>query len=219
MGGSYKAVIFDLDGTLMDTLDDLHLSANHALNHFGLPERSRDEVCSFVGNGVRKLMERAVPTDFPKERLDEVLSVFRTYYAAHCRDHSAPYEGIQALLQALKKEGVKMAIVSNKPDKEVKQLNEEFFSDCISVAVGENERELGIPKKPSPEMIHVAMIQLNCQPSETLYVGDSDVDIQTAANAGVACASVTWGFRSEQFLLSHGASLLLHHPKDLLTCL
>lgn len=214
----YKSVIFDLDGTLMDTLEDLHLSANYALRHFSLPERNIDEVCSFVGNGVRKLMERAVPSNFPLERMDEVMSVFRTHYAAHCRDHSAPYQGIPQMLSSLSKECVRMAIVSNKPDKEVKCLNDEFFASFISVALGENE-QAGIPKKPSPEMLLEAMRQLESTPSETLYVGDSDVDIQTAHNAGVDCASVTWGFRSEHFLLEHGASLIVRQPDELLAVL
>lgn len=215
MANRYKAVIFDLDGTLMDTLDDLHLSTNYALRQFGLPERSLDEVCSFVGNGVRKLIERALPPDFPSHSVDEVLAVFRLHYAEHCRDHSAPYEGIGQMLAAMSQRGVKMAIVSNKPDKEVKRLKEEFFSSYLTVALGENEKA-GIPKKPSPEMLCEAMRQLACDASEVLYVGDSDVDIQTATNAGVDCASVTWGFRSEEFLLEHGAHIIVHQPDELL---
>lgn len=215
MNKGYKYVIFDLDGTLMDTLKDISISTNVALAHFGLVERTIAEICSFVGDGVRQLIERAVPATFPKEQVDDVLAIFREHYALHCRDHSAPYEGILPTLRSLHEGGVAMAIVSNKPDREVKRLNEEFFSDFIAVALGENE-QAGIPKKPSPEMLAAAMRQLGCLPSQALYVGDSDVDIQTARNAGVDCVSVTWGFRSEEFLLRHGASRTIGQPSDLL---
>lgn len=211
----YATVIFDLDGTLMDTLDDLAASTNFALAEMGFPIRSLEEVRNFVGNGVRKLMERAVPEGTPACEVDAALAAFREHYAVHCSDHSAPYPGVYDALAGLARAGLKMAIVSNKPDCEVKRLNGLFFADYIGVAVGENE-SAGIPKKPSPEMVLGAMRMLDCDRSECLYVGDSDVDILTAKNAGIDCLSVTWGFRSADFLLQHGASRLVNFPNQLL---
>ena len=215
MPKKYTTVIFDLDGTLMDTLADLAASTNYALSEMGFPTRSVDEVRAFVGNGVRKLVERAVPAGVGAVCVDEVLALFRSHYALHCKDHSAPYEGILEALAGLSRMDFKMAIVSNKPDSEVKQLNNEFFSHYIDVAVGENELA-GIPKKPSPDMLVAAMRLLGSNKADCLYVGDSDVDILTASNAGVDCLSVTWGFRSADFLKQHGAQHLIERPSQLL---
>ncbi len=215
MPKKYTTVIFDLDGTLMDTLADLAASTNYALSEMGFPTRSVDEVRAFVGNGVRKLVERAVPAGVGASCVDEVLALFRTHYTLHCKDHSAPYEGIADTLARLRNAGFQMAIVSNKPDSEVKQLNREFFAGLIEVAVGENEKA-GIPKKPSPEMLEGAMRLLGAEKDKCLYVGDSDVDILTATNAGVDCLSVTWGFRSADFLVAHGAVHLVDRPSQLL---
>lgn len=215
MSKKYTTVIFDLDGTLMDTLVDLAASTNYALDQLGFPTRSINEVRSFVGNGVRKLIERAVPAGITECQLNEVFACFRTHYKVHCKDNSAPYAGIPAVLEQLRALGFKMAIVSNKPDAEVKQLNSEFFANCIGVAMGENE-QAGIPKKPSPEMVLEAMRLLGCGMQECLYVGDSDVDIQTARNAGIDCLSVTWGFRSADILASHGALHMVDQPSQLL---
>lgn len=215
MSKKYTTVIFDLDGTLMDTLADLAASTNYALAQMGFQTRSVDEVRNFVGNGVRKLIERAVPADTTENQLNEVFAHFRTHYAAHCKDNSAPYAGIPGVLAQLQKQGFKMAIVSNKPDAEVKQLNSQFFADSIRVAMGENE-QAGIPKKPSPEMVAEAMRLLGSAQHECLYVGDSDVDILTAQNAGIDCLSVTWGFRSAEFLTRHGALHFVDQPSQLL---
>lgn len=214
----YTTVIFDLDGTLLDTLDDLADAVNHALTAFGLPRRTRDEVRRFVGNGVAKLIERAVPDGYPAEKTNGVLAVFKDYYAAHCQDKTAPYAGIVPLLTRLRAQGVRTAIVSNKFDAAAKALSAHYFGDLIEVAIGEREAE-GIRKKPAPDTLLMAMAQLAATPAETLYVGDADTDMLTARAAGVSCASVTWGFRDRDFLLSHGATLLVDTPDELKTML
>ncbi len=212
----YTAVIFDLDGTLLDTLDDLADAVNHALTAFGLPCRTRDEVRRFVGNGVAKLIERAVPDGYPAEKTQAALSAFKTHYAAHCRDKTAPYEGIISLLTELRAQGVRTAIVSNKFDDAAKALSAHYFGDLMEVAIGEREAE-GIRKKPAPDTLLMAMKALGVLPEETVYVGDSDTDILTARAAGVSCVSVTWGFRDREFLLSHGATQLIDTPDELTT--
>ncbi len=214
----YRAVIFDLDGTLLDTLDDLADAVNVALTAFGLPCRTRDEVRSFVGDGVAKLIERAVPLGCADETVATVLAHFKAYYAAHCRDMTAPYEGITSLLSHLRTQGIRTGIVSNKFDGAVKALSDHYFGELIEVAVGERESE-GIRKKPAPDTLLMAMKELAVSPDETLYVGDSDTDILTACAAEVACVSVTWGFRDRKFLLSHGATTLIDTPDELLTLL
>lgn len=212
----YRAVIFDLDGTLLDTLDDLADAVNTALAAFGLPARTRDEVRRFVGDGVSKLIERAVPAGCDDGVVAAVLDRFKAYYAAHCRDKTAPYEGVIALLTDLRARGIHTGIVSNKFDGAVKALSAHYFGELIEVSVGERESE-GIRKKPAPDTLLMAMKALGVRPDETLYVGDSDTDILTALAADVACASVTWGFRDREFLLSHGASLLIDAPRELIS--
>ncbi len=215
----YSTIIFDLDGTLMNTLDDLAISTNYALSQNGFPTRTLEEVRGFVGNGVRKLIERAVPENTSVEKVNSVLSCFHQHYLLHCRDHSRPYDGIIDLLSELKKRGIKIAIVSNKPDSGVKQLNKEYFAEYIDVALGENEKA-GIPRKPAPEMVYEAMKQLtstsSLASSSTLYVGDSDVDIMTARNAGIDCLSVTWGFKTREFLTQFGATKMIDAPSEML---
>ncbi|MBE6558569.1 MAG: HAD family hydrolase [Ruminococcaceae bacterium] len=213
-GGTYRAVIFDLDGTLLDTLDDLTNAVNTTLTALGLPGRTRDEVRSFVGDGVAKLMERAMPVGFDPQSAADGLARFKAYYADHCREKTAPYEGIPSLLADLQKMGLHTGIVSNKFDGAVKALSKHYFGDLIEVAVGERESE-GIRKKPAPDTLLMAMGSLGVSPQETLYVGDADTDIMTARGAGVACASVTWGFRDREFLLSHGATMLIDRPDEL----
>ncbi len=209
----YKTVIFDLDGTLLDTLADLHSSVNAALSAFGLPSRSLDEVRSFVGNGIAKLIERAVG-DAAHPNFEGVLSAFKVYYGAHCKDKTKPYDGILPLLQRLQSAGVQTAVVSNKADFAVKLLAEEYFQGLLLDAVGENEGA-GVRKKPAPDSLFSVMEKLNAKQAKTLYVGDSEVDIQTAQNAGVACVSVTWGFKDREFLLANGAKLLVDTPREI----
>ncbi len=208
----YDTVIFDLDGTLLDTLQDLAAAVNYALHQQGYPPRTVQEVCRFVGNGVEKLMRRAVPAGLPEERIMAALAVFKDYYALHNNDATAPYPGIEALLDHLKARGVRMAIVSNKNDPNVKALARLYFPTTISMAVGEGG---GVRAKPCPDTVLHVMNTWGCDPSRVLYAGDSDVDIQTARNAGVDCASVCWGFRPEQELRAAGATLLVHTAQEL----
>ena len=182
----YKAIIFDLDGTLTDTLEDLFLSVNHALRSCSLPERSLDEVRRFVGNGVRKLVERSVPENTDSTLLEKCFEAFRSHYVIHCQDHTCLYPGIAYLLTALHAKGYKMAVVSNKLQAGVDELAASFFGGVIDVAIGERS---GIPRKPAPDMVLAALKELGVEPSEAIYVGDSDVDLQTAANSGLPCCS------------------------------
>ena len=209
----YKAIIFDLDGTLTDTLEDLFLSVNHALRSCSLPERSLDEVRRFVGNGVRKLIERSVPEGTDSSMLERCFEAFRTHYVIHCQDHTCLYPGVANLLTSLHAKCYKMAVVSNKLQAGVDELADTFFNGVIDVAIGEQP---GIPRKPAPNMVQVALKQLGVEPSEAIYVGDSDVDLQTAANSGLPCISVLWGFRSRDFLVAHGAKMFAEQPQDVL---
>lgn len=210
----YDTIIFDLDGTLLDTLDDLMEATNYALAQMGYPSRSREEIQSFVGNGVAKLMERAVPTGTSPDQTARALEIFKPYYELHRKDKTAPYPGILDALQALRSKGCKLAVVSNKFDAAVKSLAQDYFPGLMDLAAGENETG-GIPKKPSPTMVLQTMAALGADPARSVYVGDSDVDLQTAKNAGLPCISVTWGFRRQDFLIQHGASVFAHHPQEL----
>lgn len=209
----YSTVIFDLDGTLLDTLDDLWTAVNAALSAYGLPLRTREEVRAFVGNGIAKLIERAVG-DKNHPNLSGVLQVFKEYYGAHCKDKTLPYDGIMPLLEGLKARGVKTAVVSNKADFAVKVLAEEYFQGLLSAAVGEDEAA-GIRKKPAPDSLLAVMEQLGADKASTVYVGDSEVDIQTAQNAGVPCISVTWGFKDKAFLVANGGVLFVDVPQEI----
>ena len=210
----YKTIIFDLDGTLLDSLTDIYTSVNVALSAYGLPNRTKEEVRAFVGNGIVKLMERAVGiVDYPQ--MDGVMSVVEKHYGEHCKDETKPYDGVMEALRKMAAAGIKTAVVSNKPDFAVKLLAEEYFHGLLLDAVGENE-SVGIRKKPAPDSLLAVMQTLGATAEETLYVGDSEVDIQTAKNAGVACLSVTWGFRSREFLIESGATLLADTPFEML---
>lgn len=221
----YLTYIFDLDGTLLDTLDDLASAVNYALRTYCMPEHSIDDVRRFVGNGVRKLMERAVPDGADNPLFDEVFATFRSYYVEHAQDTTHPYEGIQETLAELKARGCRLAVVSNKMRKATEELCRHFFPDTIEVAIGEDEAA-GIRKKPAPDTVFAALdaldslgdsrSSLGSPRTSAVYVGDSDVDIETAHNAGIPCISVLWGFRDKDFLLQHGAKALISAPHDLL---
>lgn len=214
MSKEYKAVVFDLDGTLLDTLEDLWAAVNATLDAYRMPLRSIEEVRAFVGNGIKNLMQRAVGReDFPD--FDKLLEDFKRYYGAHCADCTKPYEGIIELLQALKACGVHTAVLSNKADFATKKLAKEYFADLLEEAAGENEAA-GIRKKPAPDALFAMMERMGVSPAETVYVGDSEVDIQTAKNAGVDCISVTWGLRSRECLIENGATVLLDTPMEIL---
>lgn len=209
-----EAVIFDLDGTLLDTLQDLAEAVNYALKYNGMPQRSIEEVREFVGNGVENLMKRAIPDGKDNPLFDATFEEFRLYYGKHCKDHTGPYPDILLLMKELDARGIKMAIVSNKLDSAVKELDNEYFGELTKAAIGEME---GVKRKPAPDAVLKAMKELGTAPERTIYVGDSDVDIQTAANANIPCVSVTWGFRSVAFLEEHGATQLIDRPLELLS--
>lgn len=209
----YNTIIFDLDGTLTDTLYDLMLSTNHALLEMGWPERTLEEVRQFVGNGVRRLMEQAVPSDTEEEEFEECFRIFQEHYVEHCQDHTGLYPGIAELLQELHQRGYKMAIVSNKLQAGVDELYSTFFQDTIQVAIGERE---GVRRKPMPDMVQLALEQLGSTPEESIYVGDSEVDMATARNAGLPCISVLWGFRDQDYLREIGAFRMVSTPAEIL---
>lgn len=201
----YKCVIFDLDGTLLNTLDDLFGSVNYALGKFGFPLRTKEEVRSFIGNGVVKLMERSTPDGTDEKTNGECLDCFRKHYLSHMRDNTAPYEGIIELLQKLKKDKIKTAVVSNKLHSAVVGLCDEYFHGLIDEAIGvsvESER------KPSPVNVFKAMEKLSANACESIYVGDSNVDVETAKNAHLPCIGVTWGFRDMECLENEGAEFI-----------
>lgn len=218
MMNSYTTYIFDLDGTLLNTLDDLAASTNHALRSMGMPERTIEEVRRFVGNGVRKLIERAVPEGSSPVVVDEALSRFRQHYLEHNLDTTRPYDGIEEMLKRLKARGCRLAIVSNKFYAATQELARHFFPDTIEVAIGEHEAE-GIRRKPAPDTIEEALRQLGVGKEGAVYVGDSDVDVLTARNSGLPCISVLWGFRTKEFLLQHGAAVFASSPGDICDCL
>lgn len=210
----YEVIVFDLDGTLLDTLDDLTDAVNAALTDFFLPVRTKEAVRGFIGNGVAKLMERAVGEP-NYEKQTEILECFKAYYKAHCADKTKPYTGIPELLTALQNKGVACAVLSNKSDFAVKLLAEQYFPDAFAMTVGENEAA-GIRKKPAPDALFAVLNTLGVAKEKALYVGDSEVDIQTAKNAGVACVSVTWGFKDKDFLRQNGGEIFIDEPLQLL---
>lgn len=206
------AIIFDLDGTLLDTLDDLTASVNAAMAACGLPPHSRDEVRNFVGNGVMRLIERCVEGGQKNPQFKKAYGTFRLHYATHCQEHTAPYEGIIQLLGKLRIQGVPVAVVSNKFDAAVKKLCDAYFAGLIPVAIGEKD---GINKKPAPDTVLTALNQLKMPVQSAIYVGDSEVDIQTAPNAGTGQISVCWGFKSREFLTENGAVKIAETPGQL----
>lgn len=201
---TYSTVLFDLDGTLLNTLYDLRASMNRALAAFGFPPRTMEEVRSFVGNGMKDYTARAVPPGTDEDTKAAVLSAFKKDYAEHCADDTVPYDGILPMLEALKANGIKTAIVSNKGDFAVKLLAKHYFNDLVDAALGETAT---IPKKPAPDMVRAALSELNASIEHALYVGDSDVDFDTAMNAGLDVALVDWGFRDRSLLSARLASL------------
>ena len=209
----YSTYIFDLDGTLLSTLGDLAASCNHALRTNNMPERSISEVRQFVGNGVRKLMERAVPQGTDDNATEKALADFKAHYSLHSLDTTQPYPDIMTLLNALHARGKRVAVVSNKFCAATKELCAHFFNGLVDVAIGEME---GIKRKPAPDTVNEALRQLGTTASDAVYIGDSDVDIATARNAGMPCISVTWGFRDRDFLLAHGATTLVDSPIEIL---
>ena len=215
-GRRINTVIFDMDGTVLDTLEDLTISVNHVLREFGMPERTLEEYRLFFGNGIRHALELAVPAGTPAETIDRMLPVFREHYDAHCLDHTKPYDGIIDLIKSLKDKGYRLAIVSNKIDSAVKELNDMFFSKYVSVAIGE---QAGVRRKPAPDTVLAALEELGSSKKEAIYIGDSEVDLKTAENSGLPAISVLWGFRSRDFLTENGAIYFAEKPEEIIDIL
>ena len=206
-------LIFDLDGTLLNTMGDLHACFNYAIAEFGFPKRSYDEIQSFIGHGVKCAIEQSLPGKVDEKTLDEIIAAFKRYYAEHNADYTKPYDGIVDMLKVLKEKGYKLAVVSNKYDTAVKWLCEKFFSDYITVAIGECE---GIDCKPCADGVFKAIELLNSDIEKCVYVGDSDTDILTARNANIPCISVLWGYRDKNFLIKSGAKVFAKEPKEVI---
>ena len=205
-----KTVIFDLDGTLLNTLEDLKDAANFALSEFGYPKRSLEEIRCFVGNGVRKLIEHAVPEAC--ENIDECLCIFKKNYSENMCNNTVPYNGILKILKDLQNKGVKIGVGSNKFDSAVKELCKKYFGNLVDIAVGQSD---DVPKKPAPEGVFKVMKELGAEKISTVYIGDSEVDVQTAKNSGLPCIGVTWGFRNKNDL--QGADYIIDNPCDIIS--
>lgn len=214
-------IIFDLDGTLMNTLDDLHDSVSFALCAAGLEPIPKMDTRRYLGNGIRNLVNRSVEQTCPAadEALKErVFETFHAHYVKHSMDKTAPYEGVKEMLQECKRRKLFTAIVSNKLDPAVKDLHQAFFADSIDVAIGETS---GVKRKPAPDMVNKAILRLSLlhgkpiHPSECIYVGDSEVDMLTAKNSELPCISVSWGFRDRKFLVENGAKIIIDRPDEL----
>ncbi len=216
MMNKVNTVIFDMDGTVLNTLEDLTASVNYVMEQYGMPKRREAEYRQFFGSGIRYALQCAVPDGTPEELIDQMLPVFKAHYGEHCLDKTRPYEGITELMKRLKEHGYRMAIVSNKIDPAVKELNERFFSEYVDVAIGERE---GIKRKPAPDTVEQALRELGSTKEEAVYIGDSEVDLQTAKNAGMPCIAVLWGFRDRAFLMENGAEYFAEKPEDIFEAL
>lgn len=208
-----KLLIFDMDGTILDTLEDLKDSINHILEQYGMPTRSLEEVRSFVGNGIQKLVERSAKAGTDEATILRMFEDMKQYYQLHCYDTTKPYDGIVELIQTLRAKGYLVSVVSNKADAAVQELCSKFFDGLMDCAIGERE---GIARKPAPDSVYMVMKELNVAPEDVVYIGDSEVDFATAVNAGIDCIVVTWGFREEAFLRQQGAEVFAHKPQDIM---
>lgn len=208
----YTTYIFDLDGTLLDTLEDLGNAVNYAMRKMNYPERSLGEVKSFIGDGMVKLIERSSPAGTAKENLEKALSFFREYYASHLTDCTEPYEGITEVVDGLKKQGKKLAVVSNKADENSNTVVRYFFGDSFDIIVGKRDC---FPAKPKPDSVLYVIDVLKSKKEECIFIGDSDIDVLTAHNAGLPCIGVTWGNRSRQELENAGAEYIAKTPKEI----
>ena len=210
---SYRIAIFDLDGTILNTIEDLTDSVNYALEKNGMPNRLLSEVQRFVGNGIRRLIEQAVVPAATKAQIEQVFADFKEYYGENCARKTRPYDGIGEVIQTLRDRGVITAVVSNKADFAVQTLCADYFPGMFDLAVGEKE---GIRRKPAPDSVNAVLTQFHAKKEEAVYIGDSEVDIKTAENAEMDVISVTWGFRTEEYLKSEGGTVFAHRPEELL---
>ena len=208
----YKAVLFDMDGTVLDTLSDLTNAVNHILSQYGMPARTARDVASFLGNGAAHLLRKAAPPDTPDGTLAEMLAVYQPWYDSHCAILTAPYPGILPLMETLRKAGVKQAVISNKQDSAVRRLAAQHFPGLLEAAVGESA---AVRRKPNPDAVLAALREMGVSPEDAVYIGDTEVDLQTAKNAGTACAAVGWGFRTEEALHAAGAGQVFHSAGEL----
>lgn len=213
-----NTIIFDLDGTLLNTLIDLKDSTNFALSQFNYPQRTIEEVRTFVGNGVAKLIERAIPDGKNNPNFENCLEIFKKNYSENMYNKTAPYNGILFMLETLRNKGYKIAVVSNKFDAAVKELCKKYFPNLIDVAIGENEAQ-GIRKKPAPDTVLKALEQLGKTNDEAIFCGDSEVDIMSAQNSQMPCISVAWGFKDRKFLLEHDAKIIINNPQEIIEIL
>ena len=216
MLSQFNTFVFDLDGTLLNSLQDLAVSTNWALQQNGFPCHSTDNIRMFVGNGVKKLIERALPADIDEDSFQKVFDDFKQHYLVHSLDNTVPYDGIIPLLQTLSQHQKHIAVASNKLQAGVTLLHQRFFADYIPLAIGESTE---MPKKPAPQMLLHAADYFHTPLSKCLYIGDSDVDVATARNCGMTCLSVLWGFRDKEFLMQHGASHFVTTPCEMLSLL
>ena len=209
----YEFILFDLDGTLLDTLDDLVNSVNFALETVGLPKRAKKEIRSFIGNGIRLLIQRAIGPQ-NESVFENAFIAFKTHYAAHCADNTKPYDGVLEMLKTLKEQGKRLAVLSNKAHFATVELCKKYFGDLIEFVMGERESE-GIAKKPAPDSVFAALQAMGGERARAVYIGDSEVDIQTAQNAKLDCISVTWGWKDKDFLIKNGAKRFADTPQQL----
>ena len=199
-------VIFDLDGTLLNTLDDLRDSVNAVMKKYGYPQHSLEQIRTFVGNGIGKLMERSVPGGRENEQFEQAFADFKSYYTDHCQIKTKPYDGVVDLMKCLSEQGFKLAIVSNKNDAAVKELNEIYFYRYTNAAIGERK---GVRRKPAPDSVYAALDQLGSDIEKAVYIGDSDVDYETAVHCGMDCILVSWGFRDRELLESFDGAVVV----------
>lgn len=209
----YDAYIFDMDGTILDTIEDLTVTTNYAMEKMGFPTHTIDEVKWFVGNGIMMLIRRAVPEGTSEENIARTHAFFMEYYNLHCKDKTGPYEGIMELLMKLKEAGKKLAVVSNKADGPVKILAEEMFKGFFDIAIGEKE---GVNKKPARDMVDIAIKELGCDRKQAVYIGDTNVDFETAKNSELDCILCSWGFRGREFIEKYPAEYYVDTPEEIL---
>ncbi|MCR5835338.1 MAG: HAD family hydrolase [Lachnospiraceae bacterium] len=206
-----NTVIFDMDGTILDTLEDLTIAMNHVMSEFDFDKHTKEEYRHAFGNGIRFAIEQTTPNGTSKEVIDRMHPIFRAYYDEHCLDNTRPYDGILPLMKKMKDDGYKMAIVSNKIDSAVKELNLRFFSEYVDVAIGERA---GIKRKPAPDTVIEALRELGSNVYEAVYIGDSEVDFETAKNSELDCITVLWGFRDKEYLEEIGADVFANTPEE-----
>ena len=209
----YTLLVFDMDGTILDTLEDLKIAMNHALRLHNMPERTLDEIRSFVGNGIRRLIELAVVDGTSIQKIDEVHKDFMAYYEDHCADFTKPYDGINDTIAELKKRGYKTAVVSNKVNEAVLDLCDEYFPGLFDLAIGETPN---VARKPAPDMVYLALNHFGVSKEQAVYIGDSDVDVATAKNSGLDMIAVDWGFRSRECLMEQGATTIISRPEEII---